>query len=1257
VKEKQNSADHASGLQIALSIALIFVSAILQSLAAPGNAKIAPGQMTAVGQSSGVVALSTFTAANPTLTPAPCNKIAFESGAQIYLMNADGSNQTQLTNTGSNGYPSFSEDGSKIAFTSDRDGNHEIYLMNADGSHQTRLINNAGDDFNPSFSGDGSKIAFTSGRDGNHEIYVMNADGSHQTRLTNNAGDDFNPSFSGDGSKIAFESTRAGYGYTEIYVVNTDGSNQTRLTYFREAGDPSFSRDGSKIAFYSFTYTYGDDIYVMDADGSNLTELTYNHSYDPRYSREPSFSADGSKIAFTSLSDDGNREIYVMNADGSNQTQLTYTLGGVGLRHPSFGGCGLNVTVTPQPPNAAVIKVKDHAVTLKIQGLGPSLGPGGVPDPVLEIRDGVDHRDNLRALNNDKGGGSMESEITLTTLPAGTYTALEEGNCGKKGSGQIVVYERVSDGTYVRVGSPIPTMTGIDSDGDALPDEWEKNGMSVVTLGRDDVCYPGDVRAKDANAQFVDLPMMGAKVDEKDVFVHADWMRGGTPFDLKPTNNAMLRVMNAFAMAPTGTGQVGRINLHIDSGGDSVMRDDPPQKPWDKLSEAHAVPFSAVTGSFSHDIFGREKKFIPGNDILNAENYDADGHGFTRSKRKYTFHYALFANGIGCQNSLVTGFSPIAPDEKGNYVLLGLGATANDRFNGASMPFPIIEMMQSTFFMHELGHSLGLHHGGFDDVNFKPNYLSVMNYLFTGVGLLNSVIDKNGLRSLDYSRSELVALFEDNLQESLGIQDPEMHRTLWFTGPPPSGTLCPPRPVDLTTNPVSYNATLPPPALDWDKDRNFDRTPVTVDLNGNGQIDHFLFGNDDWSHLIFSGDGTIGVPTTHASSERVTPLSGNAGSTEPAIDEAFAAAPTYLFDEEINAPQDVAVVSPQTGAVPLTVSFNGTGSTAVTGRIARWKWDFGDGTTGSGPRVTHVYHAVGDYYAHLQVTDSHGHINLVPLLHHVVAATPSAQLANISTRMSVGTGDNVLIGGFIVQGTQPKRVLVRAIGRELTRYGVPNVLADPILELHDSSGALLATNDNWGDSPNKQAIIETTLAPSDGSESAIIASLPANNAAYTVIVRGANNTTGVGLVEAYDLDSSANSRLANISTRGSVQTGDNVMIGGFIVQGNAPKTVIVRAIGPELTQYGVPNVLADPTLEIHNDTGALIASNDNWQTTHIGGIITANQVSAIQNSGHAPTAASESAIIANLPPGNYTAIVRGLNNTTGVALVEVYELD
>jgi len=281
------------------------------------------------------------------------------------------------------------------------------------------------------------------------------------------------------------------------------------------------------------------------------------------------------------------------------------------------------------------------------------------------------------------------------------------------------------------------------------------------------------------------------------------------------------------------------------------------------------------------------------------------------------------------------------------------------------------------------------------------------------------------------------------------------------------------------------------------------------------------------------------------------------------------------------------------------------------------------------------------------------------------SATPASRLGNISTRAFVQTGDNVMIGGLILQGSEPKRVIIRAIGPELTGFGVPNVLADPTLELHDSTGALIASNDSWlhtiiggiitGD--QVRDIRSSGHAPTDPRESAIIAELLPGN--YTAIVRGVNDTMGVALVEAYDLSPDSNSLLDNISTRSLVQTDDNVMIGGFIVQGTQPKRVIVRGIGPELgaPPYNIPNALADPTLELHNEAGTLIASNDNWRHTIIGGIIMSDQVRDILRSGYAPGDSRESAIIAELPPGNYTAIERGVNNTTGVGLVEVYDLD
>ena len=254
--------------------------------------------------------------------------------------------------------------------------------------------------------------------------------------------------------------------------------------------------------------------------------------------------------------------------------------------------------------------------------------------------------------------------------------------------------------------------------------------------------------------------------------------------------------------------------------------------------------------------------------------------------------------------------------------------------------------------------------------------------------------------------------------------------------------------------------------------------------------------------------------------------------------------------------------------------------------------------------------------------------------------TIPATLANISTRLAVQTGDNVLIGGFIITGTQPKKVILRAIGPSLD---LPGKLADPTLELYQGQ-ILLEANDNWMDSPNKQAIIDSTIPPSDPLESAIVRSVAPGN--YTAVVRGANNGTGIGVVEAYDLDRTVDSKLANIATRGPVQTGDNVLFGGFIVLGPDSQKVIVRALGPSVPLAGT---LADPTLELRDGNGALLESNDNW-------VDSANK-QAIIDSTIPPANNLESAIVRTLPPANYTAIVRGVGGATGIAVVEVYALN
>ncbi|HWM26722.1 MAG TPA: autotransporter-associated beta strand repeat-containing protein [Chthoniobacterales bacterium] len=247
---------------------------------------------------------------------------------------------------------------------------------------------------------------------------------------------------------------------------------------------------------------------------------------------------------------------------------------------------------------------------------------------------------------------------------------------------------------------------------------------------------------------------------------------------------------------------------------------------------------------------------------------------------------------------------------------------------------------------------------------------------------------------------------------------------------------------------------------------------------------------------------------------------------------------------------------------------------------------------------------------------------------------------NLSTRMRVGTGDNALIGGFIVTGTAPKKVIIRAIGPSLSLLGR---LTDPTMELRDNAGGLLFSNDNWVESTQAQEIMDT-IPPSHHDEAAIIGTFAPGS--YTAVMRGAGNSTGIGVVEVYDLAQEVAAKLANISSRGLVETGDNVMIGGFIA-GNQATPVIVRAIGPSLTQVGIANALPDPTLELHNSNGAIVAFNNDWRDT--------DQVS-IEATGIPPGNNKESAILATLASGNYTAIVRGLNDTTGVGLVEVYHL-
>ena len=248
--------------------------------------------------------------------------------------------------------------------------------------------------------------------------------------------------------------------------------------------------------------------------------------------------------------------------------------------------------------------------------------------------------------------------------------------------------------------------------------------------------------------------------------------------------------------------------------------------------------------------------------------------------------------------------------------------------------------------------------------------------------------------------------------------------------------------------------------------------------------------------------------------------------------------------------------------------------------------------------------------------------------------------------MQVQTGDNVGIGGFIVTGTTPKQLLIRGIGPSLTGFGVQNALADPVLELHGPGAFATITNDNWKQTQETE-IQATGIPPTNDLESAIMATL--SPGAYTAILRGNGNTSGVALIEIYDLSPAVPAKLANISTRALVGTGDNIVIAGFTLGGhNGEDRIVVRGLGPSLAALGMSNTLTDPTLELRDGNGALLGSNDNWQDNAV-------QMVELMGAGLAPGNPLESAIAATLPPGSYTALLAGLNNGAGIGLVEVYD--
>lgn len=305
--------------------------------------------------------------------------------------------------------------------------------------------------------------------------------------------------------------------------------------------------------------------------------------------------------------------------------------------------------------------------------------------------------------------------------------------------------------------------------------------------------------------------------------------------------------------------------------------------------------------------------------------------------------------------------------------------------------------------------------------------------------------------------------------------------------------------------------------------------------------------------------------------------------------------------------------------------------------------------------VEEIYASINDRLYIIDPTTAQGRtatsnvINFGPFISSVSGLTfaPGAgTFGNMSARLSVGTGPNVGIGGFIIRGQTGKPVVLRGLGPSIPGITRANLLADPVIELFNSQGQSIARNDNWQDGANATQIANLGLAPSDRNESALLQVL--NEGAYTVVLSGASGSTGTGLVEIYDTDVGNGGRLANLSTRGFVGTGDNILIGGVIVSGSANQRVVIRALGPDLGAFGVPNPLQDPNVDLRDANGMSLGTNDNFGT---GG-----QTAELAQNSLTPGDPNDSALITNLPPGNYTALVNGVNSTTGTALVEFYNL-
>jgi subtilisin-like proprotein convertase family protein len=1170
------------------------------------------------GTPNGKIVFCRFNSTSVPPTPTP-----FEDTFEIYQMDSNGANPQQLTSSGTMHLnciePNTSFDGNKIVYLQAPIGelNHDVVVIG--GPHPGAIFHGVSQGSYPAWSRDGTKIVLN-----RITLFTINQDGTNPTNL-NQAGS--HPAWSPDGTKIAFD--RDG----QIWVMNTDGSNAFSLTPMQGNAEPAWSADGTRIAFSS-TRDGNGEIYVMNADGLNQVRLTNNTFGDS----SPTWSQDDSQIAFASRRDgDFATQIYTMNADGSNQVRVSNNV------YPDFQPRWrwvLDPTPTPTPG----CRTFSDTAPIQIPGSGGTAAPypsnifvsglGGTITKVTVTLNGltldyvsdidvllVGPNGKIATIMSDVGGFASVTGVNIVlddTAPnplpfqgliSGTFQPTNLWTCDSTngidvfpapaptavGNSALSVFNgQTPNGTWLLY------VTDDRSDGNigSISGGWS------ITISTDNCGGPP--------APPPPTPTPGG-VTHFGVNV-TGFLRAGMPFNFTVT--ALDQSNN------TATNYNGMIHFAADTLGGLL----PPNSPLTNGNGTFQAtfPFSShtitVTDVVRPWILGSSGCFVVNKPITPSPSPTPTPTASPPMSSQTppatppptpTPGCGTFSN-PGLINLLDTG--GIGSPYPSTIAVSGLGIT----------------ITKVTVSIRGITHT-------------HPKDIDVLLVGPTG---------RSAIIMSDVGGEALVSGVNLNLDDTASNLLPE-------GGPLQSGFF---KPTNRAPCDEGSFDVFPPPAP------SPAGGPTLSTFNGtdpNGTWSLYVVDDlSNGSNGSFSGGWSITISTEACPTPTPVPTP-TPGVTHFAVNAPSFVYQTFPFNFTVTALDQSNNTVNYTGTVhftstdtqahlpPDSVVNNGSGTFSATLEHFMFIESI-TATDTTSPSITGTSNCISIGKEIPTPTPPTGtptptstpESPTPTTTPETPTPTPVARALNLSTRLDVGIGSDVGIGGFIVTGASSKRVLLRGIGPSLGGFDVPNPLADPVLELRDASGALFIRNDNWCDPgpPPGQAtceeIITTGIAPSNPLESGILTTL--DPGAYTAILSGNNNGTGVGLVEIYDLSQDGGSKLGNLSTRASVGAGSDILISGFILGGGTSDDVILlRGLGPSLGQFGVPDALADPTLELRDSDGALVASNDNWQDG--------------PPLSFPPTDPLEPGLERALSPGAYTALLSGVNDTTGVGLLEVYD--